>query len=163
MFFFLFFIQEYELKPLVNELVKNHARIFISKKIRIRIDKLDIIVLTDKKWLMFILNQVLNNSLKYTPEEGLIHIYAEENAEEKRLIITGSGVGIKEEDIQRVFDRGFTGYNGRMFSRSTGMGLYLAKSLARKLGHEMSVESQFGKYTKVIIHFPRLGDFYKVI
>lgn len=101
--------------------MKNHARIFISKKIRIRIDKLDIIVLTDKKWLMFILNQVLNNSLKYTPEGGLIYIYAEENAEEKRLIITDSGVGIKEEDIQRVFDRGFTGYNGRMFSKSNNL------------------------------------------
>ncbi|MGR6836044.1 sensor histidine kinase [Syntrophomonas erecta] len=158
-----YFIQEHELKPLINELVKNHARTFISKKIRITIDRIDIMVLTDRKWLMFILSQVLSNSLKYTHEGGSISIYAEENTEEKRLVIVDNGIGIKAEDIGRVFDRGFTGYNGRIFSKSTGMGLYLARSLARKLGHEMTIESEFKKYTRVTIHFPRLGDYYRQV
>lgn len=155
-----YFIQEYELNPIVNELIKNHARIFISKKIAIDIEKLDISVLTDRKWLLFILSQVLSNSLKYTNEGGIISIYAEEDLREKRLVIADNGVGIKAEDIDRVFNRGFTGYNGRVFSKSTGMGLYLARNLARKLGHEISLESEFGEYTKVNLHFPRLVDYY---
>jgi signal transduction histidine kinase len=156
-----YLIQEYELKPLINEVVKRHARLFISKKIGIKIDELKLNVLTDRKWLMFILSQVLGNSLKYTSAGGEIHIYAEEDVKEKRLVIADNGVGIKAEDRERVFDRGFTGYNGRMFSKSTGMGLYLARSLSRKLGHEMSVESEFGQYTRVFLHFPRLGDYYR--
>lgn len=156
-----YFIQEYELKPLVTELVKNHARIFISKKIRVDIGDFDVTVLTDRKWLMFILGQVISNSLKYTPEGGLIRIQAGKNGEGKKLEITDYGIGIKPEDIERVFERGFTGYNGRNFSKSTGMGLYLARSLARKLGHEMTVESEFGEFTRVNIHFPRLRDYYR--
>ncbi|MDD4588671.1 MAG: sensor histidine kinase [Heliobacteriaceae bacterium] len=157
-----YFVQEWELKPMVKKLVKNHARIFIGKKIRIDLVKLDLVVLTDRKWLMFILNQVLSNALKYTPDGGVIRIYAEENPEGKTLVISDNGVGIKAEDIERVFTRGFTGYNGRMFGRSTGMGLYLARSLARKLGHEINIASKFGEYTTVSIHFPRLGDYFKL-
>jgi len=157
-----YFIQEYELRPLVTELVKNHARIFISKKIRVDIDDFDVTVLTDRKWLLFILGQVISNSLKYTPEGGLIRIQAEADTEGKRLVITDNGVGIKPEDIERVFERGFTGYNGRSSGKSTGMGLYLARSLARKLGHEMSIESEFGKYTRMSICFPRLRDYYRL-
>ncbi len=152
-----YLIQEYELQPLVNELVKGQARLFISRKIGVNIGEIDISVLTDRKWLLFILNQVLSNSLKYTPAGGLIRIYAEEDAREKRLVIADNGVGIKAEDIERVFARGFTGYNGRKFSKSTGMGLYLARTLARKLGHEMSIDSELGEYTRVYLHFPRLG------
>ncbi|MDD2497992.1 MAG: ATP-binding protein, partial [Desulfitobacteriaceae bacterium] len=87
-------------------------------------------------------------------------IHAEKDEREKRLIITDNGIGIRPEDIDRVFDRGFTGYNGREFTKSTGMGLYLARRLARKLGHDISIDSVYREYTRITIHFPKLGDYY---
>ncbi|MEA1960846.1 MAG: ATP-binding protein [Bacillota bacterium] len=123
---------------------------------------MDIDVSSDKKWLLFILDQIISNSLKYINPGGLIKIYTERSEREKRLIIMDNGVGIRTEDIERVFDRGFTGYNGREFTKSTGMGLYLTKKLARKLGHDVTIDSVYGEYTKVTIHFFKLGDYYQV-
>jgi signal transduction histidine kinase len=157
-----YFINECDVRMLVNETIKKHAKIFINRNIRIELGMLDIAVTSDKKWLLFILDQIVSNSLKYSPQGGLINIFAEKDEKEKRVIIEDNGVGIKAEDIERVFDRGFTGYNGRSFGKSTGMGLYLVKKLARKLGHDVTIESVYGKYTRVIIHFPKLGDYFKV-
>lgn len=154
-----YFINEVNLKKLVNETVKKHAQIFITKNIKVEIDDLDILVMIDKKWLLFILDQIILNALQYTPAGGLIKIYAETDQREKRLVIMDNGIGILPEDLERVFDRGFTGYNGREFSKSTGMGLYLARRLARKLGHDISVESVYNEFTRVSIHFPKLGDY----
>lgn len=157
-----YFINDFDIKTLVNEAIKKHAKTFIHKNIKIDLGDLDITVTSDKKWLLFILDQIITNSLKYTEQGGLIKIYTETEEREKRLIIMDNGIGIKTEDIDRVFDRGFTGYNGREFTKSTGMGLYLTKKLARKLGHDVSIDSVYGEYTRVTIHFLKLGDYYKV-
>lgn len=156
-----YLIHEVDIKTLVNETVKKHASLFINRKIGIEINMPGMIVATDKKWLLFILDQIILNSLKYTPPGGLIKIYAQKEEREKILIIEDNGIGIKAEDVGRVFERGFTGYNGREFAKSTGMGLYLVKKLARKLGHDVSIASVYGEYTRVIIHFPKLGDYLK--
>lgn len=157
-----YFIHELGLKALVNEVIKKHARTFINKNIRVEIDISAMEVNSERKWLMFILDQIISNSLKYTDKGGKIKIHAEQDEQGKRLIITDNGTGIRAEDLERVFDRGFTGYNGRKFSKSTGMGLYLAIKLARKLGHEISIASEYGEYTRVTVHFPKLGDYYNV-
>jgi signal transduction histidine kinase len=157
-----YFVQELELKALVNQVIKKHARTFIHKEIKIETNRLDMQITSDKKWLLFILDQIISNALKYTNKNGQIEIRGEEDEREKRLIITDNGIGIRPEDIDRVFDRGFTGYNGREFTKSTGMGLYLARRLARKLGHDLSIDSVYGEYTRLTIHFPRLGDYYRM-
>lgn len=157
-----YFISEIELDKTVREAVKRNARIFINKRIKISIDDINLTVLTDKKWLLFIINQILSNSLKYTDNGGSIHIWGQEDEKEKRLIIEDNGIGIRPEDIHRVFERGFTGHTGRQHLRSTGMGLYLSKKLARKLGHDIAIESEEGKYTRAVIIFPKLFNYIKL-
>lgn len=157
-----YFINEIELDRVIKEAIKRNARIFISKKIKICMDNSGLTVLTDKKWLLFIVNQILSNSLKYTDNSGIIHISCKEDEREKKLIIEDNGIGIRSEDIDRVFKKGFTGLSGRQYTKSTGMGLYLAKKLARKLGHDITIESEAGKYTKAVIHFPKLENYINV-
>ena len=157
-----YFINELELEKVVKEVVKRNAKTFISKRIKISIYDINLTVLSDKKWLLFIINQIISNSLKYTANDGNINISCQEDEEEKRLIIEDNGIGIRPEDVHRVFEKGFTGYTGRQHSKSTGMGLYLSKRLARKLGHDITVESEEGKYTRAIIYFPKLVNYLNV-
>lgn len=157
-----YFVNENNIKKIIKELLKKNAKAFINKKISIELLNLDVNVCTDKKWILFIIDQILSNSLKYTDEKGKITINTETNNKEKVLIIEDNGVGIKEEDLNRVFNKGFTGYNGRKEYKSTGMGLYLAKRLAVKLGHDITIESAYGKYTKVKLHFPKLMDYFNL-
>ncbi|WP_238883849.1 HAMP domain-containing sensor histidine kinase [Clostridium sp. YIM B02551] len=157
-----YLINELELDRLVKEGVKKQAKTFINKKINIEIDNTELIVTTDKKWLAFIVDQIIANSLKYTSIGGKIKIYGLVEEKAQKLVIEDNGIGIKEEDLHRVFDKGFTGYNGRENYKSTGMGLYLSKKLARKLGHDITIESKYGEYTRVTIVFPRLFDYYEV-
>jgi signal transduction histidine kinase len=157
-----YLINEVELNRLVKEAVKKQAKTFINKKITIEMENTDLMVTTDKKWLLFILDQVLSNSLKYTSIGGKIKIYGLIEARVQKLIIEDNGIGIKPEDLDRVFDKGFTGYNGREAYKATGIGLYLSKKLARKLDHHISVESKYGEYTKVAIIFPRPLDYFEV-
>jgi signal transduction histidine kinase len=154
-----YLINEVGLDRLVKEAVKKQAKAFINKKINIEIDKTDLMVITDKKWLSFIIDQVLSNSLKYTSDRGKIKIYGSIEDKAQKLIIEDNGIGIKIEDLDRVFEKGFTGYNGRENYKSTGIGLYLSKKLARKLGHDIDIESKHGEYTKVTIIFPKLLDY----
>ncbi len=157
-----YLINEIVLNRLVKEAVKNQAKTFINKKINIEIDNIDLAVTTDKKWLSFILDQVLSNALKYTSHHGRIKIYGLIEDKARKLVIEDNGMGIKSEDLDRVFDKGFTGYNGRENYKSTGIGLYVSKKLARKLGHDISIESKYGEYTKVTIIFPKLSDYLQV-
>ncbi len=157
-----YFITDVDLERVIKEIIKKHAKIFINKRIKIDIDDISLDVTTDKKWFIFIVNQIIDNALKYTNKGGMIKISSKKNQKEKKLIIEDNGIGIRPEDLGRVFDKGFTGYNGREKYKSTGMGLYLAKRLARKLGHDITLESNYGEYTKVIIHFPNLLDYYNV-
>lgn len=103
-------------------------------------------MLTDEKWLCFVIEQILSNSLKYTPA-GIISIRAEGTA----LIIEDTGIGIKAEDLPRVFERGYTGYNGRADKKSTGIGLYLCRRVLSRLGHTVSISSEPGRGTRVKI------------
>ncbi|WP_425447561.1 sensor histidine kinase [Dethiothermospora halolimnae] len=155
-----YLINEINLENIIKNNIKKQAKTFISKKIKIETKNIDINISTDKKWLSFIIDQILSNSLKYTPEGGVIKIYGEKDDKEKRIIIKDNGIGIKEEDLPRVFQRGFTGYTGRQNNKSTGMGLYLAKRLSMKLSHNLTINSKYGDYTEVIIHFPKLTDYY---
>jgi signal transduction histidine kinase len=157
-----YFINEVILDRMVKEAVKKQAKTFINKKIGVEIENIELAVTTDKKWLSFILDQVLSNALKYTSPEGHIKIYGLIQDKVQKLIIEDNGIGIKPEDLERVFDKGFTGYNGRESYKSTGIGLYLSKQLARKLGHNIEIESKYGEYTKVTISFPKLSDYFQV-
>lgn len=141
-------LKEYDLYTLVKQSVKKYSIIFIHKHLSLELDEFKCVVVSDEKWLSFVVEQVLSNALKYT-KEGCIRIYVEE---EKVLVIEDTGIGIRVEDLNRVFERGYTGYNGRLDKKSTGIGMYLCKNILDKLGHKISIESTPGVGTKVKIH-----------
>lgn len=155
-----YFISEVSLPGLIKECVKKSAKLFITKQIRVTMPDQPCNVHSDSKWLAYILNQLVANSLKYTDAGGTVAFAFEEDDKEKRLVVRDSGIGITAEDLSRVFEKGFTGRNGRTHAKSTGMGLYLAKQLALKLGHDLSVRSREGEFTEMSVHFPKLRDYY---
>lgn len=124
------------------------------KKINLNMHDLDVRVKTDSKWMEFIINQIINNSIKYLKDDPLIEIYAISDKEKVSLIIKDNGIGISNKDLPRVFDKGFTGMNGRSKYNSTGMGLYLVKKLCLALGNNVLIESEEGIGTLVKIIFP---------
>lgn len=140
-------LEEYCLLDIVRKAIKSYAKIFIYKKIKLNLEEMDTKVITDEKWLLFVLKQILSNSLKYT-SKGEISIFMEK---EKILVIEDTGIGISQEDVPRIFERGFTGYNGRMNKKSTGIGLYLCKNVLDKLGHRINISSKIGEGTRVKI------------
>jgi len=135
-----------DLDGIIREALRKYARIFIWKRISLRFKETGKRVLTDEKWLCFVIEQLLSNALKYTPE-GSIRLYAEGDM----LVIEDSGIGIRPEDLPRVFEKGFTGYNGREDRKSTGIGLYLCRRVCDRLGHGLSLESEVGRGTKARI------------
>lgn len=155
-----YFISAVALDRVVKNSVRKYAKSFINKRIRFHMDAIEQVVPTDSKWLGFIIDQILSNSLKYTDEGGEISVQFEEDRKEKRLLIQDTGIGIKQEDINRVFEKGFTGSIGRSHAKSTGIGLYLAKQMSLKLGHDLTIQSEEGKYTRVIIHYPKIRNYY---
>ncbi|MEK4759869.1 sensor histidine kinase [Viridibacillus sp. FSL E2-0187] len=157
-----YFIVPVDLGVVIRLIIKQNAKIFIRKKIKLKLEVESTEVLTDQKWLVYILAQILSNALKYTSPQGEVNISTEEDDIERRLIIEDNGIGIDQADIQRVFDKGFTGMNGRSHGNSTGMGLYLAKRLANKLGHSITITSEKNLFTVVTIHFPKLHDYYAI-
>lgn len=138
---------KYNLDHIVRQSLRKYSKIFIIKKIKLNYNDLNTTILSDEKWLSYVLEQLISNALKYT-NEGEINIYMEG----KTLIIEDTGIGIQAEDLPRVFERGFTGYNGRMDKKSTGIGLYLCKEIIKKLGHNIEIQSQVGIGTKVKIN-----------
>jgi two-component system, OmpR family, sensor histidine kinase BraS/BceS len=160
------FNQDYELvncdlAPLVKDAVKSNSKAFIAKKIRLSLDIGTTIVQSDSKWLHYIIGQLLTNSLKYTPAQGEVRIAAQTNDREKLLIVRDTGIGIEPRDLPRIFNRGFTGTNGRIHMKSTGMGLYLAQELSKRLGHYITCVSEAGRFTEMTVHFPRNHDPYR--
>lgn len=141
---------EYELDDLIRQAVRKYSKMFIKKKISLVYEPVCTKILTDEKWLVFVLEQLLSNALKYT-RKGSIKIYVEEG----RLVIEDSGIGICGEDLPRVFEKGFTGYNGRTDKKSTGIGLYLCKTIMDKLNHRISITSEVGNGTKVSLELCR--------
>lgn len=141
-------LKKENLEDLVKEIVKKYAIFFIQKGLSLNLHDLDRTIITDRKWFVVILEQVLSNSLKYTSQGG-IEIYFQEDT----LYIKDSGLGIQDADLLRVFERGFSGYNGRLTQQSSGLGLYLSKKIADELGHQISIASQVGQGTTVVISF----------
>ena len=141
-------LKKENVEDLVKEIVKKYAIFFIQKGLSLSLHDLDRTIITDRKWFVVILEQVLSNSLKYTSQGG-IEIYFQEDT----LYIKDSGLGIQDADLLRVFERGFSGYNGRLTQQSSGLGLYLSKKIADELGHQISIASQVGQGTTVMISF----------
>lgn len=150
-----YLIKKTELNKVINKIALKNKDYILENNIDFNVLNCEKKVLTDSKWLEFIIDQIINNSIKYKREiaSSFIKIYTEENNEELRLIIYDNGIGIDAKDLPRVFDKTYTGTNGRLKSKSTGMGLYIAKNLCEKLGHKIAIESKVNEYTKVIITF----------
>lgn len=149
-------VTECNVKDIVNESVKRNKQTLINQKIGIQIVNADQTIYTDPKWLNFILNQIIRNSIKYRRETGAeIQFSAEEKKDSVVLTIRDNGIGIKKGEVTRVFDKGFTGSNGRIGKKSTGIGLYLCKKLCDKLGLGIECLSEENVGTKIQIVFPK--------
>ena len=144
-------ITKISLDEVVKYSVKKYATIFINKKIKLNYVSHETMVISDKKWLSFAFEQILGNSVKYSSAGGEITIETYEN----KLVIEDNGIGIKEEDLPRIFDKGFTGFNGRYEKKSSGLGLYLCKKILDKLGHHIEISSKVGEGTRIEITFPK--------
>ena len=142
-------IQRYELRPVVMQAVKKVSPLLIHKHISFSAGDLSGEVLTDEKWLVFVLEQVLTNAVKYT-RKGKISIYLD-SEKEKTLVVEDTGMGIRPEDLPRIFEWGYTGYNGRIKNRATGIGLALCRQTMEMLGHRISAKSEPGKGTCIYL------------
>lgn len=138
------------LEEIVRQAVRKYSQMFIMTRTRLHLEIQDQKILTDEKWLTFVIEQIFSNAVKYA-RGGEISIYTED----KTLVIADDGIGIAEEDLPRIFEKGFTGYNGRANKKSTGIGLYLCKSIIDRLHHTIWIESKPEKGTKIYLNFDR--------
>lgn len=138
------------LDSIVRSTARRYAKLFILKKIALQFDETGRTVLTDEKWLGFLLGQLLSNALKYTPAGGSIRVYGDGET----LVVADTGIGIRPEDLPRVFEKGFTGYNGREERKSTGIGLYLCRRTADQLGCGLTLASRPGQGTLARLFLP---------
>ena len=145
-------LKKENIEDLVKEVIRKYAIFFVQKGLSINLHDLDRSIVTDKKWLLVVIEQILSNSLKYTNEGG-VEIYMEGSD----LCIKDTGIGIKNSDRLRVFERGFSGYNGRITQQSSGLGLYLTQKISQELGHQIRIESELGKGTTVRIKFAEVN------
>ena len=149
-----FSFAEIPLNKGIRENIRKSARLFIAKKLAVRYEETALRVLTDEKWISFVLGQIITNAVKYS-DKGSITISAYEDECNTYLSVKDEGIGISPEDLPRVFERGYTGYNGRADKKSTGIGLFLCKSVTRMLGHKIQISSEPGKGTEVTIIFSK--------
>lgn len=158
-----YLIKETNLKKVINNVAMKNKDDLLENNINFLVEAKDVMVLTDSKWLEYIINQIVSNSIKYIRNDvdSIIKLQVEDLTNQINLHIYDNGIGIPEKDIRRVFEKTFTGENGRNRSKSTGMGLYIVKKLCEKLGHKISIESVQNEYTEVIIAFSK-NDFYKM-
>ena len=151
-----YIIKEFKLRNVVMKAVKSNSRDFISKNIKLNIKEIEGNIFTDEKWVEFIINQIIINAVKFSnSNKGEVVICSKVNENNIILTIEDNGVGINEKDIDRVFEKGFTGENGRKFGKSTGIGLYLCKKLCDKLGIGITLSSKVNEGTKVVLIFPQ--------
>lgn len=150
-----YFVKKTSLLELVRDSIKKHSQQLIQAKSNIQINLPDSFVYCDPKWLDFILGQIISNSIKYKREQLVLTFEKEESKENITLKISDNGIGIPKNDLKRVFERGFTGLNGRQTQKSTGMGLYLCKTLCDKMYLGFEIESTVNSYTCVKIIFPK--------
>ncbi|MTO10087.1 sensor histidine kinase [Turicibacter sanguinis] len=150
-----YLIQELNLQSIIYDLIGRNKMYLIQNQMSVEVKCADL-VCCDKLGLSFILNQLLVNAVKYKkPGGGQVRFWSECDDDFVRLVLEDDGIGIKESELGRIFDKGFTGSNGRNQAKSTGMGLYLCDKLCKGLGIELSVESQIGEYTRMILIFPK--------
>jgi len=153
-----YFIKKNNLKEMVNECIKKNKNILIQEKAIINLHDLDFNVETDSKWIVFILNQIIQNSVKYKKQEMqlILEIYGKKGKENISLHIKDNGIGIKKGELEKVFEKGFTGTNGRYCNKkSTGIGLYLCKKLCNKLEIAINIKSVEDEGTEINLVFPK--------
>ena len=143
-----FVIKKYNVEDICKACVRHYSPLFIRKKLSLTFKPFHYEIVTDEKWLSFVIGQILSNALKYT-EKGSISIYMKQND----LIIEDTGIGINESDLPRIFEKNYTGENGHKNSSSSGMGLYLCKLILEKLSHSIHITSKVNSGTQVIISF----------
>lgn len=147
-----FVLEKVSVDGVIRDTIKKYAKIMIRRHIGMNYSGTGQEVYTDGKWLAFMLEQILSNAIKYTPQ-GVVTIETAEEKDRFFITIKDTGIGIKAEDLPRVFEKGYTGYNGHADKKATGIGLYLCRQMADKLGHTIRMESEIGKGTKVWIGF----------
>jgi len=138
------------LDDIIRPLIKKYAILFISNNIKLEYEKLNVKVITDSKWCMVVIEQLLSNAIKYT-KNGIVSISF--NKKENYLEIKDNGIGIKDSDLPKIFDKGYSGFNGRQNQKSTGIGLFLVKQILDKLGQKVKLESKLGEGTSVKVYF----------
>ena len=144
-------IRQADLDPILRQAARKYAPLFIRGRVSLEVEEMDLRVLTDEKWLQLVVEQALSNAVKYAPG-GHVRVYAREG---DWLIIEDDGVGIAPEDLPRIFEKGFTGGNGRLEKRSTGIGLHLCREICRRLGHTITAVSEPGRGTRITIGLAR--------
>lgn len=150
--------KKYDVHKIIKQAVKKYAVLFIGSGLSFSMEEFSASAVTDEKWLSFVIEQILSNALKYT-QAGHVSVYGSDYKGERQegevsyVVIEDTGIGIRKEDLPRIFERGFTGYNGRMDKKSTGIGLYLCRQIMSRLSHTIRVESQMDKGTKVVLGF----------
>ena len=143
-----FVLREYDLDSIVRQALRKYAPMFIRKNLTLSYEGVEMKVATDEKWMVFVVEQLLSNAIKYTPS-GEIQIYMENGC----LVVEDSGIGILPEDLPRIFDKGYTGYNGRSDKKASGIGLYLVKEILGRLGHKIYADSESGRGTRMKVLF----------
>lgn len=138
------------LDDIIRPLIKKYAILFISNNIKLEYKKLNVKVITDSKWCMVVIEQLLSNAIKYT-KNGIVSISF--NEKENYLEIKDNGIGIKDSDLPKIFDKGYSGFNGRQNQKSTGIGLFLVKQILDKLGQKVKLESKLDEGTNVKVYF----------
>ncbi len=144
-----FVIQRYDLSEIVKDVLKKYSMVFYEKKLGIEFEEFHYQIITDKKWMSFVIEQLISNSVKYTNEGKITLSFDKEHGKELR--ITDTGIGISSEDLPLVFEKGYTGFNGHMDKRATGIGLYLTKKVVERLGISIRIESVVAQGTTVIL------------
>jgi len=153
-------VREISLSKVVKNSIKRNSSLLISKNIEISVSNLDFTILSDEKWISYVMDQLLNNSYKYLNRDGIIQIGAAFDEDNNvRLTVRDNGVGILPKDISRIFDKSFTGNNKSNISKSTGMGLYITKKMLDRLGHKIEVKSEPSVFTEFTITFYRITDY----
>ena len=152
------------LQSLIKNVAMKNKDMILENGINFSVNDVENEVVTDNKWMEFIINQIMSNSFKYMKDHGEkeLKIYSEKSEEGVVLHILDNGIGIPKRDLSRVFNKSFTGENGRKYAKSTGMGLYIAKGLCEQLGHKIDIESEEGKYTEVRITFGK-NDYFDTV
>ena len=144
--------EQVAVKDEIKKAIKENAEFFINKNIEIMLEVPEFSIISDRKWIYYILSQIINNSSKYTNGNGQLYIFSKEDSKAYYLYIKDNGIGIPKEDINRIFNKGFTGKNGRR-TKSTGIGLYYAKKMCNNLNIDLKVESEEGEYTEFADYF----------